>query len=111
MTVQTIYQDGTSEPTRDQLSAQLKVVIDSVPPRITVRPFSTNDGAAGVEWDIVDEALDPSTIRLEYRWHGMVDWAPIDKNVQFRARDQRTWVLKPDDLIEIRVKASDFAKN
>jgi hypothetical protein len=111
MTVQTVYQDGTSEPTREQLSPQRKVVIDSAPPRITVRPFSTNDGAAGVEWDITDEAIDVSTIRLEYRWPGMVDWAPIDKGVQFRARDQRTWVLRPDQRIEIRVKASDFAKN
>ena len=111
MTVQTVYQDGTSEPTRDQLRPDLKVVIDSVPPRITVRPFSTNDGAAGVEWDIVDEALDASTVRLEYRWPGMVDWAPIDRGVQFRSRDQRTWVLKPDQRIEIRVKASDYAKN
>lgn len=111
MTVQTVFQDGTTDPTREQLRADLKVVIDSVPPRITVRPFSTSDGAAGVEWDITDEAIDAATIRLEYRWPGMVDWAPIDKGVQFRARDQRTWVLKPEQRIEIRVKASDYAKN
>ena len=111
MTVQTVYQDGTTEPARDQLRAELKVVIDSTPPKINLRPFSTNDGAAGVEWDIVDDHMDPASIRLEYRWPGMVDWAPIDKGVQFRARDQRTWVLKPDQKIEIRVRASDLAKN
>jgi hypothetical protein len=41
----------------------------------------------------------------------MVDWAPIDRGVQFRARDQRTWSLKPDQRIEIRVRALDYAKN
>ncbi|MCE9531852.1 MAG: hypothetical protein K8T89_12115 [Planctomycetes bacterium] len=111
MTVQTVYQDGSTEPTRDQLKAELKVVIDTIPPKITLRPFSTADGSAGVEWEATDEYVDPSSIKLEYRWPGMVDWAPIDKGVQFRSKDQRTWVLKPDQRIEIRVKASDFAKN
>ena len=110
MAVQTVYQDGTLEPAKDQLAVDLKVVVDTIPPKINLHAFSTND-AAGVEWDIVDEYLDPSSIRLEYRWPGMVDWAPIDKGVQFRARDQRTWVLKPDQSIEIRVRASDLAKN
>lgn len=111
MTVQTIYKDGTMEPARDQLRAEKKIVIDTIPPRINVRPFSTNDGAAGVEWEATDEHIDPASIRLEYRWPGMVDWGPIDKGVQFRPRDQRSWVLKPDQRIEIRVRAADLAKN
>lgn len=111
MTVQTVYQDGTVEPAIDQLRSDLKVVIDSTPPRIAVRPFSTADGAAGVEWDATDEYIDAATVRLEYRWPGMAEWAPIDKGVPFRARDQRTWILKPDQRIEIRVKANDLAKN
>lgn len=111
MTVQTVYLDGSTEPTREQLRADLKIVIDTNPPRISVRPFSTPDGAAGVEWEIVDEYIDLNSIRLEYRWPGMVDWAPIDKGVQFKAHNQRTWVLKPDQRIEIRVKAADQAKN
>jgi len=111
MAVQAVFQDGSTEPSREQLRAEYKVVIDSIPPRINVRPFSTPEGSAGVEWDIIDDAVDQSTVRLEYRWPGMVDWAPIDKGVAFKSRDSRTWVLKPDQRIEIRVKASDMAKN
>jgi hypothetical protein len=111
MTVQTIFQDGSSEPPVDQMAADVKVVVDTVPPRISLRPFSTVDGAAGVEWDITDDNFDPSTIKLEYRWPGMVDWAPIEKGVQFKPRDQQTWKLRPDQRIEIRVRASDLAKN
>ncbi len=111
MAVQTIFQDGSQDPPRDQLQPDAKVVIDTVPPKITVRPYSTNDGAAGVEWDIVDDNLDPSSIRLEYRWPNMVDWAPIDRGISFRAHDHRIWGLKPTERIEIRVRATDLAKN
>ncbi len=111
MAVQTIFKDGSSDPPVAQLSADLKVTIDTVPPRISLQPFSTADGVAGVEWDITDDNFDPASIKLEYRWPGMVDWAPIDKGVQFKAHDQRTWALKADQRIEIRVRASDLAKN
>lgn len=111
MTVQTVYQDGSTEPTREQLRAELKVIIDTAPPRIALRPFSTPDNSAGVEWEVTDEYVDPASVKLEYRWPGMVDWAPIDKGVSFRAKDQRTWVLKAEQKIEIRVRAMDFAKN
>jgi hypothetical protein len=111
LTVQTVYKDGTTEPPRDQLKVDKKIVIDTVPPKINVRPFSTNDGAAGVEWEIVDDYLDSTSIKLEYRWPGMADWAPIDRGISFRARDQRSWTLKPDQRIEIRVRAMDYAKN
>jgi hypothetical protein len=111
MTVQTVYKNGTKEPAQDQLRAELKIVIDTVPPKIALRPFSTPEGAAGVEWDIVDDHLDANSIRLEYRWPGMADWAPIDKGVHFKAHDQRTWMLKAEQRIEIRVKAADLAKN
>ena len=111
LTVQTLFQDGSKDPPLDQLRAELRVVIDTAPPKIDIRPFSTADGSAGVEWDIVDDNLDVNSIRLEYRWQGMVDWAPIDKGAQLRGRDQRTWQLKPEQKIEIRVRAMDLAKN
>ena len=111
MTVQTVYQDGSTEPCATSCAPISKSSSIRCRRAYRVRPFSTPDGAAGVEWDIVDDYIDASSIRLEYRWPGMVDWAPIDKGVQFKARDQRTWVLKPDQRIEIRVKAADLAKN
>jgi len=111
VTVQTIYKDGTPEPTTDKLQAEMRIIVDTQPPKIALRPFSAADGVCGVEWDITDDYLDSSSIRLEYRWPTMVEWAPIDKGVSFRARDQRTWKLNPDQRIEIRVRAMDLAKN
>jgi hypothetical protein len=110
-TVQTVYKDGATEPARDQLRADLTVIIDTVPPKITLRTCSTLDGGAGVEWDIVDDHIDPSSIRLECRCPGTTDWEPIAKGVQFKPHDQRVWMLEPVQCFEIRVLATDFAKN
>ena len=108
---QVVYTDGSEVPVRDRLSPEMKVHIDTTQPRITVRPFSSNAGEAGVEWDIVDETLDPKSIKLEYRWPSLMrEFAPINPNDTFNAHDSRSWALGPKQ-IEIRVFAKDRAGN
>jgi hypothetical protein len=111
LTVQNVYQDGRVEPTREQLHPDIKIVIDTVPPKISIRQVSTADGASSIEWDIVDEHLDPKSIRLECRCDATSDWTLIGIGDTFKARDRRTWVLKPNQTFEVRIKAADLAKN
>jgi hypothetical protein len=110
LSVQIEFQDGTTDVPVDRLTPQIRILVDTAPPKIQIHAFSVPDGA-GVEWDITDDNIDPSSIRLEYRWPGQLDWRPIDQGVNFRARDQRIWTLRTDQRIEIRVKARDTAKN
>lgn len=109
----TIYRDGTSDPARrDQLSEQVRVVVDRAPPKVaSLRSIVTPDGAAGIEWDIVDDYMDPKGVRLEYRWPDMGRFEPIDRMVPFGPRDQRHWQLRPDQRMQVRVVATDRAGN
>ncbi len=103
-----IYQPATKD-----LKTNISVIIDTLPPRASIRAIADSDGAAGVEWEVVDENLDTQSIRLEYRWEGQPDWLPFpsDRPGMYKPRDSITWEIKYPQKIEIRLKAKDRAGN
>jgi hypothetical protein len=109
----TEFKDGTTDPARrDQLTEQKRVVIDKTPPRVqSIRAVTSSDGSPGVEWEVVDDYLDPRGVRLEFRWDGQGRFEPIDRNVPFSARDSRFWKLKPKDRMQVKLVATDRAGN
>jgi hypothetical protein len=109
--VQAVKAGEILDPPLNDLRASLRVVIDTQKPQATLRGFVEQGGAAGVEWNVTDDNLDPNSIRLEYRWPDQPAWLPLDKDVAFKARDQRTWDLKPGQKLEVRLRAADLAKN
>ena len=110
----TYFSDGTSDPARkDQLTEQRRVIIDKTPPKIaSLRPSLSADGAPGIEWDVIDDNMDPKGIKLEFKWPEMSRFEPIDRNVPFGARDSRHWQMKKaDDRMQVRLIAIDRAGN
>ena len=109
----TEFKDGTTDPARrDQLKEQKRVVIDKTPPRVqSVRGLTSPDGAPGIEWEVTDEFLDARAIKLEFRWDGRGPFEPIDRNVQFAARDSRFWKLQARERMQVKVVATDRAGN
>lgn len=105
--LQFVYADGTAQPADRDLAAQWRIVFDTRPPEVRVAPL----GPSGIEWDVTDENLDPSGVKVETRWaseaqKGQTRWYPISRS--FRPQDRYTW-NKLEEAMEVRVVARDKA--
>src|SRR5262249_2792855 len=104
--------DGYALPERlDQLRPTLSVVVDTPKPDVILRRFSPRPGVVGVQWEVRDENLDTNAIRLEGRWAGQEQWLPLDADGRPGASGERTWSLQPTQRLEVRLRASDLARN
>ncbi|HEV3202908.1 MAG TPA: hypothetical protein VGY77_00925 [Gemmataceae bacterium] len=95
--------------TMDGVKPGLKVYVDTQPPVIRLRPAPGREGEIGVEWDVRDENLDPTSLRLEYRLPGSSDWIPLAADLQ--ATGQRSWKPTTNGSVEVRLRARDKADN
>jgi hypothetical protein len=86
-----------------------KVIVDTHPPVVDLRPLPARDGAVGVSWDIRDENLDLSTLRLEYRLSGTSEWRPLSPDAV--AAGQYSWRPDTNAGIEVRLRVRDRADN
>ncbi len=107
--VQTLHTDGTLLPPHlDNVPAGLKVVVDTQPPQITLRPIPTQGDQVGVEWDIREEYLDRGSILLEAR-PPQGEWQTI--SIEPQPYGRRTWNWTGRGQLEVRLRARDQAGN
>ena len=57
------YPDGAYDP-------QLRVIVDTLAPRLDLRAERGADGEIIARWDVLDTAIDPATFKLEYQVAG-----------------------------------------
>ncbi|HVK09405.1 MAG TPA: hypothetical protein VM597_11575, partial [Gemmataceae bacterium] len=109
----TIYRDGSSDPpSKAQLTAQKRTIVDRTRPKIlSLRSTVNADGSPGIEWDVSDEHLKPKGIELMYKWPDGTRFEPIDVGVPFSARDHRHWQLRPNERMQVKLVATDWAGN
>jgi len=109
----TYFSDGRTDPPRkDQLAEQKHVVFDKTPPKVnSLRAVVRDDGAPGIEWEVVDEYMSPRGVALEFRWDGQGPYRPLDENLRFMARDSRHWKMRAEDRMQVRLIATDRAGN
>lgn len=108
--VRTIDQQGRAYPLRDiDLRAGIKVMVDTVPPKVMLRALPAQGQSVGVEWDVRDENLDLNTLRLEYLPAGASQYVPI--RVDPIASGQHFWTPMTAGPIEVRLRVSDTAGN
>ncbi len=108
-TVQFVYADGSVSPEENKLAAQVRAVIDTIPPRVRIAAVGN-----GVEWLATDDNLDPSGITLECKWPTSSNWTAINTHSSdplFKASDTYAWKMPPGKVLEVRVKARDRAGN
>ncbi|MFO0969477.1 MAG: hypothetical protein U0793_28295 [Gemmataceae bacterium] len=90
----------------------LKVVIDTVPPQVTLTPLAPRGAEVGVAWEIRDDNLDltlPDAVRLEYRTPLTAGaWAPLKLPP---SAAQHYWNPGFAGQIEVRLTARDRAGN
>ena len=107
--VQFIYADGSVAPKDAQLAAEVRAVIDTVPPRVQIAALGN-----GVEWLATDDNLDPQGTVLECKWPTSAEWTRInDKpaDPRFKPSDTYAWKVPPGKVLEVRVLARDRAGN
>ena len=109
-TVQTRDQDNRLYPTTLVGAAPgLKVYVDTTPPDVVLRPMvAAKPNEIGVEWDIRDDMLDASSLRLEYRGRGQV-WTR--RGIPLVPNSQLSFDPGTPGPVEVRLRAKDKAGN
>src|SRR5262249_37243060 len=108
--VRTVDLQGRAYPPTDaELRPSLKVLVDTQPPRVTVGALQGQGNSVGVEWEVRDETLDLSTLRLEYLPAGAAQHLPI--RIEQQATGQHFWTPMTNGPMEVRLTVSDSAGN
>ena len=108
--VRTIDALGRASPPGLQgIRPELKIVIDTRPPSVALRPRNAREGMVAVEWDVREENLDPANFNLEYRLQGARDWIPLI--VEPGPNGSHTWNPGTAGPVEVRLHVRDLARN
>jgi hypothetical protein len=96
-------------PSIERAQPGLIVVVDTQPPSIRLRGLPAREGEVGVEWEVRDDNLLPTGLRLEYLLPGSSTWVPLAADLA--ATGQRFWTPGTNGPVEVRLLASDRAGN
>ncbi|MCS6853023.1 MAG: hypothetical protein NZ700_17845 [Gemmataceae bacterium] len=109
--VRTVDAEGRTYPAPNEpLRPGLKVCVDTQPPAISLQNLPPRDGMVGVGWDIRDDNLDLSSLRLEYRLANGVQWQPLSLETA-TAVGHKFWVPNTNGTLEVKLRARDRADN
>jgi hypothetical protein len=107
--VRTVDFEGRFDPpTLTGAAPGLVVAVDTTAPHVELRGLSLPGDEAGVEWNLHDENLDLSTLRVEFRVGGS-DWFPI--RVDAARSGQSKFRPGVRGQMEIRLRVLDKAGN
>lgn len=108
--VRTVDVDGRPFPaSMDGIRPGLKVVVDTQAPQVRLRELPPRDAELAVEWEVRDENLDPTGLRLEYRPAGGGEWTPLAADIP--ATGQHYFRPTTNAAVEVRLRARDRADN
>lgn len=111
--VQTTDFNGRSYPEKmDAVTPQLRIIIDTVPPTILLKPLPPRPSEVGIAWEVRDDNLDlslPDTVRLDFRPVGSAGWSPLSPPPG--GVKQYYWNPGTTGLVEVRLRARDLAGN
>ncbi|MHC4880457.1 MAG: hypothetical protein ACYTGL_28740 [Planctomycetota bacterium] len=108
-TVQTVDRNGQLHPGGQTLHPGLIVIVDSVKPTIEFDLREAAPGRVALDWTIIDGAVDPQSIVLEYTQSGQTDWQKL--GVTPSATGTTTWSVPAGGLVAVRGRARDRAGN
>ncbi len=92
------------------IEPNLKVVVDTKPPSITLDARDRRGSIASVGWEVVDEHIDPASLRLEYQAEGAQTWAQVPIRKFARIGEAR-WDAGTAEPIRVRGSILDKAGN
>lgn len=111
--VQSIDKNNNPFPARmDGATPNLKVIVDTVPPQVSLQALNSRGNEVGVSWVVRDEnfsANQPTAIRLDYRsLNSGATWTPLSVPP---GSNQFYWNPNAAGPIEVRIQARDQADN
>lgn len=108
--VRTVDREGRQyPPTLSGVAPGLRVHVDTTPPEVSLRGLNPVGDQIGVEWEILDENLDPRTLRLEFRGSQGGDWFEVGAPQETSGK--HTWRPGQNGPIQIRLRVLDQAGN
>lgn len=114
--IRTVDAQGVARP-EGQLQPQLKVVVDTVAPRLEL---TARRGAAGeivARWQAVDPHLKPASFKLEYQtapdapWESVAVESPPSAMRHTSSGEATWWPRGGGDSLRVRAEVSDSAGN
>jgi hypothetical protein len=96
---------------------ELRVIVDTVEPRLDVQAMVTPTGDIQVEWQAVDDLLAPETLKIEYqealgRPYRAVSAPPGQQSARNAVAGRAAWKPEPGSyFVSIRVEVQDRAGN
>ena len=107
--VQALDKQGKANPTKaEQLVADLKLVVDTLAPKVELRPLAPRQGEIGVAWKVSDDNLDLTSFRLEYKRADEMTWLKL---AMHPGKNEHYWDPQSKLAVEVRLRARDRAGN
>jgi RNA polymerase sigma factor (sigma-70 family) len=110
--LQTVDAKGQKHPPTDEIAqkpAALKVCVDRKEPSARVTSFLTSEGKAGAEWEVADENLDLTSLRLEYQPADGRNFIPLP--IHQVAKGRHVWDPIVPGPVKVRLTVRDKAQN
>jgi hypothetical protein len=109
--VRTVDTKGRLFPADDaDVEPNMKVLVDTVPPQLTLEGLQRRGSLASVRWEVIDDRLDLSSFLLEYQALGASDWAAVPIRKPGRI-GRETWDAGTAEPIKVRMTVADKAGN
>lgn len=106
--VRTVDRDNRLHP-KKPVSAELKVVVDTQSPTLSLKLIQPNPGQVALNWSAADRHLDADSLTLEAKQAGAAKWRKLQ--VAARAAGKTTWNLPQGGIVQVRGKIADSAAN
>jgi hypothetical protein len=108
--VRTVDRLGKGQPVAaTDLTAGLKVVVDSDVPKIALRTKRIGTGSVMVEWQVTDLHADLGSLKIDCRESGSNSWQPV--RIQPARTGQVHWPIKTEGPVQFRARVRDLAGN
>jgi polysaccharide biosynthesis/export protein len=106
--VQAITRDGKEPADVAGAKPIVRVCVDTKPPEAKLLSESLLTGKV-IGWEVRDENLDLSTLRIDYQVVGETEWRPLP--VKRAATGDIPWQPPADAAVKVRLRVSDKAGN
>ncbi len=108
--VRTLDTRGQLFPAEDEsVEPSMKVVVDTIPPRLVIEPDGRRGSLAAIRWDVRDEHLDLKSLILEYQVEGGRDWRQVP--IQRVLLGEANWDAGTAAPLKVRASVEDKAHN
>jgi hypothetical protein len=108
--VQTTDVSGRVLPDKGDVEPNMKVIVDTTPPSLTLEQDGRRGSLAAVRWEVRDEHLDLKSLVIEYQEEGARNW----RQVRIRRPaliGSESWDAGTADALKVRASIEDKAGN